>query len=271
MLSYGIDVSRHNGKIDWKNLAKKNKEISYAILRAGYGKVSTQKDDQFENNYKGCKDAGLYVGCYWYSYATTPEEAEAEARCCLNAIKGKEFDYPVYFDVEEARALNKGKNTVSAMIRAFCTIIEQAGYWAGIYMSASAATDLLTNDVKRRYAMWVADWREGRTKPAYTSQYGMWQYTSKGKLVGSTATFDLDVCSVSYPSLIRKKAVETGVKENERGDKTVTVTVKKGDCLWNYAVKYYGKGSRWKEIQSYNNLKSDVIKVGQVLRIKLDK
>lgn len=268
MVTYGIDVSKHNGVINWKKVASDKKNpVDFVIIRAGFGKVSTQKDPQFENNYKGCKDNGIRCGCYWYSYATTPEEAEAEARCCLNAIKDKEFDYPVYFDVEEPCSLGKGKIVVSSMVKAFCNIIEQAGYWAGIYMSASPATNLLTAEVKQRYAMWVADWRPNRNDAAYTSQHGMWQFTDKGTVAGIKSDVDKNKCTVDYPSAISKKSVATGFKPDADGKKYIEVVVKKGDCLWNLAVKYLGAGARYREIKVLNNLKSDCIKVGQRLKI----
>ena len=98
-MSKGIDVSRHNGAIDWKSV--KDDGVEFAIIRAGYGKVISQKDAWFERNYQGCADNGIPCGAYWYSYALTPAEAEAEARVFLEAIKGKQFLYPVYLDIEE--------------------------------------------------------------------------------------------------------------------------------------------------------------------------
>ena len=77
-MSKGIDVSKHNGTIDWAKV-KASGKVDFAIIRAGYGKSISQKDAQFERNYAGAKAAGLPVGAYWYSYALTPAEAEAEA------------------------------------------------------------------------------------------------------------------------------------------------------------------------------------------------
>ena len=94
----GIDVSSHQGKIDWTNV-----RTDFAILRAGYGREISQKDAQFEANYEGANAAGIPVGVYWYSYAMTPEEAQKEAEVCLEVIKDKQFGYPIYFDVEEEK------------------------------------------------------------------------------------------------------------------------------------------------------------------------
>ena len=114
----GIDVSVHNGSIDWNRV--KNDGIGFAILRAGYGKTASQKDKKFEDNYNGAKAAGIPVGAYWYSYARTVEEARQEAEACITILRGKQFEYPIFFDVEEKATLNTGKSNCSAMIRAFC-------------------------------------------------------------------------------------------------------------------------------------------------------
>lgn len=97
----GIDVSVHNGNIDWQKV--KSAGIDFAILRAGYGRLASQKDEKFEQNYAAAKAAGIPVGAYWYSYAMTPEEAELEADVFLSVIKGKQFEFPVYYDVEKKK------------------------------------------------------------------------------------------------------------------------------------------------------------------------
>ena len=168
----GIDVSEHQGLIDWKAL-KENEKIDFAILRAGYGRVLSQKDRTFEQNYTGCKNNNIPCGVYWYSYATTPDEARAEANVCLEAIKGKQFEYPIYFDVEENRQFALGKNAVSNIIRAFLETVEKAGYFVGLYMSTSPLNSYVADDIKDRYAIWVAQYSSNCT---YTKQHGMWQY-----------------------------------------------------------------------------------------------
>ena len=102
----GIDVSRHNTITDFRKV--KGSGIDFVIIRAGYGREISQKDPQFETNYKNAKAAGLNVGAYWYSYAQSVEEAKIEAKVCLQAIKGKKFEYPIYFDLEENTQLSRG-------------------------------------------------------------------------------------------------------------------------------------------------------------------
>ena len=95
----GIDVSVHNGSINWNQV--KAEGVQFVILRAGYGKLASQKDQRFEEYYAGAKSAGIPVGSYWYSYATGVEEAKIEAEVCISVLKGKQFEYPIYFDLEE--------------------------------------------------------------------------------------------------------------------------------------------------------------------------
>ena len=197
-MSKGIDVSIHNGTIDWQKV--KAAGIDFAIIRAGYGKTISQKDAQFENNYAGCKVNGIPCGAYWYSYAVTPAEAEAEARTFIQAIAGKKFEYPVYFDVEEKNALATGKKNVSAIIRAFCSIMEKAGYWVGVYASRAHIQSYIDDDTQKRYTLWVAEWGNALH---YSGDYGMWQYSEKGKVSGINGNVDLDDCQVDFPTVIK--------------------------------------------------------------------
>ena len=107
MIKNGIDISEHQGVIDWQNV-----NAEFAIIRAGYGREISQKDKQFEANYNGCKSRNIPCGAYWYSYAVTPDEARKEAAVCLEVLKGKQFEYPIYFDIEEDRQLRLGKQLV---------------------------------------------------------------------------------------------------------------------------------------------------------------
>lgn len=197
-MKQGIDVSRHNGTIDW-NKVKASGKCEFAILRAGYGKSISQKDGEFERNYAGAKAQGIPVGAYWYSYAITPAEAEAEARVFLQAIAGKQFEMPVYFDIEEKSTLNTGSKNVSAIVKAFCNTMEKAGYWCGVYTSRSYAQTCFDSTVKNRYSLWLAEWG---SKLNYNGEYGMWQSSDKGRIDGIGSYVDLDVCYVDYPTAI---------------------------------------------------------------------
>ena len=106
----GIDVSKHNGTIDWQKV-KNSSSVDFAVLRAGYGKLLSQKDQQFERNYAECRKYGIPCGTYWYSYAQSVSEIQTEAGVFLEAIKGKQFEYPVYLDFEEESQYKLGQTT----------------------------------------------------------------------------------------------------------------------------------------------------------------
>lgn len=167
-LMKGIDVSVHNGSIDWQNV--KNAGMQFAILRAGYGREISQKDARFEENYRNAKTAGIPVGVYWYSYAMSEDEARLEADVFLSVIKGKQFEMPVYFDLEEKKQFDLGKEKVSAIMRAFLERVESAGYFVGLYGSASSLTTHTAYDIKSRYTIWLAHWTE---QTNYSGAYGI--------------------------------------------------------------------------------------------------
>lgn len=215
----GIDVSEHQGIIRWENV-----NTDFVIIRAGYGKVISQKDRQFEANYAGAKSKNIPVGAYWYSYAMTPEEARQEADVFLEVIAGKQFEYPVFYDVEEQKQFNLGKEKVSAIIRAFLEEIEAAGYWVGLYMSASPLSSYVADTIRNRYAIWVANY--GVNKPSYAGSYGMWQYSCTGRVNGITGDVDLDYGYIDYPSKIKAKGMNGyGGKPPEEPETTDEIEV----------------------------------------------
>ncbi len=195
-MTKGIDVSQWQGDINWGAV-----NADFAILRAGYGKVKSQIDTKFEQNYRNAKAVGMPLGAYWYSYAMSADEAREEAKAFIEIIKGKQFEYPVYFDVEEAKTLALGRDKVSEIIIAFLEEMEKAGYFAGLYMSASPLTTHTTEFVKKRFAIWVAHY--GVSKPSYSGQYGMWQYSSAGRVGGINGNVDMNECYVDYPKQIK--------------------------------------------------------------------
>lgn len=193
----GIDVSKHQGKIDWTKV--KAAGVQFAMLRAGYGRYDNQKDEQFEANYKGATAAGIPVGAYHYSYATTAEQAKQEAEVFLGWIKGKNLTYPVAFDIEDKKQANLGVSVISDIIRAFCEMVEAAGYYVVVYANKDWLTNRIDADCKSRYDIWLAQWT---SEPTYTGSYGMWQYTSDGTVDGIAGRVDMNIAYKDYPSII---------------------------------------------------------------------
>ena len=195
----GIDVSKWQGIIDFAKV--KNSGIDFVIINAGYGKEISQKDKCFEQNYNEAKRVGLHVGAYWYSYATSVENAVKEAKTCLEVIKGKQFDFPIYFDVEEQNQFAKGRSFCDSIVKAFCNELEKNGYYVGLYISRSPLQNYISESVAKRYALWIAEYGE---KCNYNKQYGMWQYSCTGCVPGVNGSCDMDIAYVDYPSIIKK-------------------------------------------------------------------
>lgn len=197
----GIDVSEYQGNIDWAKV--KASGIDFAILRAGFGRLATQLDKKWLQNYRNAKAAGVPVGAYWYSYAKTVEEAKLEAAACIATLKGTQLEYPIYYDVEENSQYNLGRATVSAIIKAFCTALEAAGYWVGVYTNTSWYNTVIDDEIKTKYAMWIAHW--GVSKPGITGQYGLWQYNvgKNNPIPGIVGDVDLDYGYINYPAQVK--------------------------------------------------------------------
>lgn len=213
----GIDVSKWQGNINFQKV--KYSGISFVIIRAGYGKLPSQKDKCFEENYCKAKAAGFDVGTYWYSYAMSVDEAREEAKACLSVIKGKQFEYPVYFDLEEQKQFAKGREFCDSIVNAFCGELEKNGYFAGLYISRSPLERFISESTAKKYALWVAEYN---SRCRYNGDYGMWQYSSKGKVNGISGNCDMNYCYKNYPSVIKnggfngygkKKSVDEIAKE----------------------------------------------------------
>ena len=213
----GIDISRWQGHVNWNVL-----NTDFVIIQAGFGRDISQKDICFEDNYSGCKTENIPCGAYWYSYTDSTEDAVKEANACIEILKGKKFEYPIYYDVEEQAVLNLGKEKVSAIIRAFLEKLESAGYFAGLYMSASHLNNYVDNDIKNKYAVWVAHY--GVSKPSYSGNYGMWQKSSTGKVSGISGYVDIDECYIDYPSII-KNAGLNGYSNPSQDTKYVELSI----------------------------------------------
>ena len=207
-MAKGIDVSYAQGVIDWEKV-KASGLVDFAILRAGYGKETSQIDDQFSRNYTACKQLGIPVGVYWYSYATTATEAEQEAKVCLQTIQGKQFEYPVAFDIEEARCLPQA----DALSTTFCTALENAGYYTAIYTFKSALESNFSAAVKNRYDIFLS--HIGVQQTDYAGSYGLWQYSWTGCIPGISGDVDLDYAYKDYPTMIQKAGLNGFTKTTQ--------------------------------------------------------
>ena len=193
-----IDVSKHQGDIDFQ--AVKNAGVYAVIIRAGYGREVSQKDPMFEINYAAAKAAGLHIGAYWYSYATATPEADREAAACLACIQGKRFDFPIYYDLEEQATAALGKDACTQIAQTFCTAMEQAGYWAGVYANTNWFANYLDHAaLSSRFTIWLADYRQSYNT---TLKRDMHQYSSTGSVAGVNGNVDCNRCTRDFPAEI---------------------------------------------------------------------
>lgn len=193
----GIDISYHNGDVDFD--AVKNSGVDFVIIRAGFGREVSQEDKKFEEYYQGAKNAGLDVGAYWYSYATDPDDAQTEAEAFLQVIDGKQFSYPVYFDIEDPTQANFGMETITQMCERFCSAMENQNYYVGIYANTDWWQNRIDQDRTDSYTRWLADYR---ANPNTSIPRDMHQYTSSGSVDGISGRVDLNDCTRDFPSEI---------------------------------------------------------------------
>ena len=187
----GIDVSHHNGTVNWQ--AVKDSGIDFAIIRCGYGDDLTSQDDaQWERNVSECERLGIPYGVYLYSYATSEEQARNEARHALRLLEGHSPSLPVFIDYEEPRNLVGGTELLGDMAQIFCDAIQQAGYAAGVYGSLNWWNNYFTASEfsNESWYRWVAHW--GSSSCGYNGRYEMWQYTSDGSVSGISGRVDMN-------------------------------------------------------------------------------
>ncbi len=197
----GIDVSHHNGTVDWDKV--KADGIEFAILRCGYGRKSVRQiDRQFERNYHECKRVGIPVGVYHYSYAKNADDARLEADFMLELIAGKQFEYPVIFDIEDKGQEAFGKDVLTDITVAFCEKIEAADWYVSIYSNPDWFTNKLDLERLKPYDKWLAHWA---SQPKWGSEFGgLWQYTDSGRVNGIETAVDMNISYRDYPSIIKR-------------------------------------------------------------------
>lgn len=300
---YGIDISKHNGNINLEPY-----KGQFVIIRVGYGHFHL--DEKFERNVAECKRLGIPFGVYHYSYALNEADAEAEARGVLNAISKYKNDIKVgvWFDMEDADGYKKkhgfkfSNSTIAPICFKFCKMIEDAGYYSGIYTSSSWLD--YVKGLNDRFDKWVANWgKNDGTQHTNTSQYGtIQQYTSR-PLDKNIMYADLSRYSRGNTTQVkpqpkpidqiadeviagqwgngsdRKKrltdagynydAVQKAVNQKMNAKKQtahVYYVVKRGDTLSGIASKY---GTTWQKLQAMNGIRNpNKIYSGQRIRVK---
>lgn len=195
----GIDISEHNGKV---NFDKVKKEVDFIILRLGWigNKNNHTIDTRFEQYYRECKRLNIPVGVYVYCYSNNEQAAESGARWTLNQLKGKELELPVYIDMEDSSIRHLGKDILTNITIAFNSIVEKS-YRTGVYANLDWFKNCLHIEIlKLKYSTWIAHYGL-LNKNKYKGIYDILQYTSSGKVNGINGRVDINEM---YKDLIKK-------------------------------------------------------------------
>lgn len=207
-----IDVSRYQGAIDWAQVAAAGYKGAMLKTVSTNRKLSKRADGlyidpTFERNYAGARAAGLDVGVYYYTYATNKDMVNAELSLLRQAVYGKELTLPVAVDVEDNRLGNLDKQSLTDLTAYALHEVEQLGFYAQLYTYTSFAKAHLFvgGAALQSYDVWLADYT-GKT-PNVTFSYNAHQHTSKGTVPGISGNVDLNVTTLNYPRIIRKKGL----------------------------------------------------------------
>lgn len=207
-----IDVSRYQGLIDWAKVAAAGYKGAMLKTVSTNHKLSKRSDGlyidpTFETNYRNARAAGLDVGVYYYTYATSEAMADAELALLRQAVYGKELTLPVAVDVEDNRITSLDKQSLTDLTAYALHEVEQMGFYSQLYTYTSFAKAHLYVDgaALQPYDVWLADYT-GKT-PNVTFKYNAHQHTSKGSVPGISGNVDLNVTTINYPKIIKKKGL----------------------------------------------------------------
>jgi len=216
MQKFGIDISKWQGDFSIAQ-AMLSAGVEFVIIKCGGSDKGVYKDPRFEENYKKAKEVGIPVGAYWFSKAMTVDEAKRDALFCLELLKHKQFELPIYIDVENKQQLAVGRDKLTSIIDAFLSILEDNRYYAGIYSSRSYFQTYMDDNYLQKYTHWIASW--GTAKPAGA---GIWQFGGETNKLRSNKingqTVDQDYMFVDFPTIIKQKGLNgyTAREVNER-------------------------------------------------------
>jgi len=206
-----IDVSRYQGTIDWAQVAAAGYKGAMLKTVSTNRKLSKRSDGlyidpTFERNYAGARAAGLDVGVYYYTYATSEAMADAELALVRQAVYGKELTLPVAVDVEENKLKPMSTLDLTNLTAYALEQVEKMGFYAQLYTYTHYSNmELDMSRLANRWDIWLADYT-GKT-PKVDFAYNAHQHTSKGSVPGISGNVDLNVTEINYPSIIRKKGL----------------------------------------------------------------
>ena len=203
-----MDVSRYQGVIDW-NAVKASGKVDGVMIRALGSKDSKPYvDPTFEANYAGATAAGLPVGVYYYTTARTKAQADAELAMLRKALAGKVLGLPVAVDIEDVHLTGLDKQDLTALTAYALGVVESWGVYAMLYtyLSFAASRLYMGGASLKPYDVWLAAYRKDKPITAYP--YGMWQYTSSGRVPGISGPVDLSHAYKDYVAIIQRKRLD---------------------------------------------------------------
>lgn len=216
---FGIDVSHHNGKIDWQAVAKSGKK--FAIMKCQYEAQSHRIDEYFEYNYAEAGKYGLSKGVYIYIARTSMANPQGDAQALLKNLAGRKLEYGIWLDLEDKTVDVRGKAYIRNLAYIYSDIFMKAGYFVGIYCNRDWYIRLIHDDLKRDFDFWIARYpRDDKgvynpnssLKPS-TSMAVAWQYSSKGNVPGIKTRCDLNVDFDGVVSLIAETPIKKSLDE----------------------------------------------------------
>ena len=220
MKEFGIDISRWQGDFDFQKAVAEG--VRFAVIKGGGGDDGLYVDSKFSCNYTNAKKHNIPVGVYWFSRALTTQQAKEEADYLYEHIlRGKQFELPIYIDVENKTQLGVGKRLLTDIIKTWCDRLEKKGFWVGIYSSQSYFDQYMFDAELTKYAHWVACWAPSCSYPNKEC-FGMWQFGGETNYIRSNRiagqVCDQDYMLFDYPTAIKNAGL------NGFNKQTVTAT-----------------------------------------------
>lgn len=259
----GIDVSAHQGVIDWEKV--KADGVQFAMIRAGYGTDTVDKYAQ--RNFSECNRLGIPCGAYWFMYALTKADAIANAKKCLEVVAPFKLEYPISCDFEydtvryaKDCGVSLGKAECTSFSKAFCETIENAGYYAMNYANQDYMRNMFDYDQIKKYDLWYAWYNSTINR----NDAGMWQYGSTGRVAGISGNVDMNISFNDYATIIKKNGLNhlsnNASKPKPEPSDPVTPSGSVMDLATGVIAGHYGDGDARKKAlgTKYDAVQSEV-------------
>lgn len=261
----GLDLSQHNGIIDFTKV--KESGIEFVILRVGWigNKENHTIDTKFEEYYKKAKSVGLKIGYYVYNYCKSSNTVISGANWCLQQLRNKQIDYPIFIDMEDKAINGLSKNELTEQCIQFCNFFKVKGYKSGIYANKSWFNTKLDINKLLEYKIWLAEWN-GKENHTADFKVDLWQYSSKGKVNGINGNVDMNYCLCNEEN----QETQTGQVKNYEVGKTYILQVDlkvRAGAGTNYRQKKYSELTADGKKNAYNQTLA-VLKKGTKITCK---